>query len=312
MYAVGVMKALPLLLLLAVAAAAQPSERRAPRRGLIHPLLDTADVEFSELRPFEHRLRELRGRLLKEGKVSTMALYFRDLDNGLAFGLDQQLPFKPASLLKLPIMMALLKKHESDPDLLRRPVTLVESPVRNRVRAFPPSVRLVPGRDYTVDELLTAMIGRSDNDAAHTLLGTLAEADFTRVYEELGLRIPNVRDEEDPVTVREYATFFRILYNASYLSKDHSQKALEYLAASELGRGLRGGVPAAVTVAHKFGESGRAGELQFHDCGIVYHPDKPYLLCVMTRGKDMKALAEAVREASALVYGAVEAPAKKD
>jgi beta-lactamase class A len=307
------MRAFLLLLLLAAPGSAHEGsrERRAPRRGLIHPLLDTEDFEFKELRPFKHELERLRARLIKEKKLTVMALYFRDLDNGLAFGIDQQLPFQPASLLKLPLMMALLKKHERDPELLRRTLTLVPAPPGDLAPVFPPAVKLEPGKPYTVDELLLAMIGRSDNDAANTLLGALTEADFKQVYEDLGLRIPNVRDEKDPVTVREYATFFRILYNASYLSKDHSQRALEYLAEPGLQGGLRGGVPPGITVAQKFGESGRRGELQFHDCGIVYHAVKPYVLCVMTRGKDMRVLADAVKEASALAYGAVDASAAK-
>ncbi|MDX6770227.1 MAG: serine hydrolase, partial [Elusimicrobiota bacterium] len=257
-------------------------EIRAPRRGLIHPLLDTEEVEFKEVRPFRHKVENLRSRLKAAKKVKTLAMYFRDLDNGLAFGLDQQLAFQPASLLKLPVMMALLKKHESNAGLLEARVALRPMKAGELEPAFPPSKTLTPGQEYTVDELLRAMIARSDNDALTTLLAALDEKDYVRVYEDLGLRIPNVRDVDDPVTVREYATFFRILYNASYLSKDLSQKALEYLAAADLREGLRAGLPPSVTAAHKFGEAGRAnGELQFHDCGIVYHPSKPYMLCVM-------------------------------
>lgn len=288
-------------------------ERRAPRRGLIHPLLDTEDFEFKEVKPFRHRLEQLRARLIKEKKITSMAVYFRDLDNGLAFGLDQQTPFQPASLLKLPVMMSFLKKHENDPSLLARRVALNPGKPGELVPTFPPSTTLVAGQEYTIDELLKAMIARSDNDALNTLLGALSEPDYLRVYEDLGLRIPNVRDIEDPVTVREYATFFRILYNASYLTKDLSQKALEYLAQSEFDKGLKAGVPSALTVAHKFGESGRSSNpvRQLHDCGIVYHPEKPYVLCVMTRGTDMMAMLGAIRETSALVYGRMSVPAAK-
>lgn len=313
------MRTLPLLLLL-LAASAQPAPAaregsasvsggalRGRRRGLIHPLLDTEDFSFKEVRPFKFKLEKLRERLQKEKKITVMALYFRDLDNGLAFGIDQQTPFLPASLLKLPVMLALLKKHEYDPQLLERRVALRAAPAGEVAPVYPPSKRLTPGKEYTVDELLTAMIGRSDNDATNTLLGALSVTDYTRVFDDLALRIPNVRDENDPITVREYAAFFRILYNASYLDKDRSQKALEYLAAAEFDHALRAGVPKPVVVAHKFGEAGRedAKERQLHDCGIVYHPETPYVLCVMTRGEDTAALAAAIREASRITYEAV-------
>jgi hypothetical protein len=41
---------------------------------------------------------------------------------------------------------------------------------------------------------------------------------------------------------------------------------------------------------------------QLHDCGIVYLPGKPYLLCIMTRGQDFTNLTSTVKEISALVY----------
>lgn len=338
MYAYQAMKALGFMLLvvsLPMTAASHSSTdeplkiQRGPRRGLIHPLLDTKDVEFKELKPFEYRLAQLRDRLKAEKKITMMAIYFRDLDNGMAFGVDGQekfqvanlqlpamheLTFQPASLLKLPIMMAILHKHENDPLLLSRGIALKPTKPGEVVTTFPPSKVLVPGREYPLDELLRAMIARSDNDALNTLLSTLSEADYLRVYEDFGLRIPNVRDTNDPVTVREYATFFRILYNASYLTKEMSQKALEYLADSEFDLGLEAGIPKGLTIAHKFGESGRVGssERQLHDCGIIYHPFKPYILCVMTRGADMKTQAAAIAEVSRLVYGEVDSSSKAE
>lgn len=286
-----------------------PKEIRSPRRGFIHPLLDTEQVEFTELRPFQHKLERARERLLSEGRVSALSLYFRDLDNGPAFGIEGDAPFRPASLLKLPVMMAYLKKHENDPGILSQRLSL--DPMKEPpVQAYPPYSPLQPGREYTVDELLRAMIAHSDNNAVNTLLGAMSEEDFFRVYEDLGLRIPNVRDIDDPIGVREYARFLRILYNASYLTKDLSQRALEYLAATAFDAGLKAGLPPAVPVAHKFGESWRGGgsERQLHDCGIVYHRRTPYILCVMTRGTDMRAMAAAIAEVSALVYREVDGP----
>ena len=55
-------------------------------------------------------------------------------------------------------------------------------------------------------------------------------------------------------------------------------------------------VPAGTVIAHKFGEWGRERpegfEQQFHDCGIVYRPGRPYLACVMTRGRSLPTLVD--------------------
>ena len=41
---------------------------------------------------------------------------------------------------------------------------------------------------------------------------------------------------------------------------------------------------------------------QLHDCGIVYYPKHPYLLCVMTRGDSFEYLDDTIRDISHLVY----------
>ncbi|MHB8709527.1 MAG: serine hydrolase, partial [Desulfuromonadales bacterium] len=70
--------------------------------------------------------------------------------------------------------------------------------------------------------------------------------------------------------------------------------------------GLTAGLPKSIEVAHKFGERGDlAGAMQLHDCGVIYHPDTPYLLCVMTRGDQHNQMTAAIAETSRMVYDEV-------
>ncbi len=57
-----------------------------------------------------------------------------------------------------------------------------------------------------------------------------------------------------------------------------------------------------VPIAHKFGESGTPIEMQLHESAIVYLKNKPYLLTVMTKGKDNKTLSKLIGEISAVTY----------
>jgi hypothetical protein len=70
--------------------------------------------------------------------------------------------------------------------------------------------------------------------------------------------------------------------------------------------GLRAGVPPAVAVAHKFGEWQLEEDVpareQLHDCGIVYEPHRPYLLCIMTRGREFATLPGVIAELSRATY----------
>ena len=153
------------------------------------------------------------------------------------------------------------------------------------------------------------MIVHSDNAALFVLLSHVNPAALDGIYKELLISAPDSLKPDDWLTVREYSSFFRVLYNASYLNKAMSEKALSLLSQIDFQNGIVAGVPAGTTVAHKFGERRLAGgaQAQLHDCGIVYYPRQPYLLCVMTRGDDLSKLADVIKDISAAVHREVDA-----
>jgi beta-lactamase class A len=55
-------------------------------------------------------------------------------------------------------------------------------------------------------------------------------------------------------------------------------------------------------VAHKFGEWGNGYEKELHETGIVYIADNPYILTVMTNGRDWNALSGVIAQVSKTVY----------
>jgi hypothetical protein len=68
-------------------------------------------------------------------------------------------------------------------------------------------------------------------------------------------------------------------------------------------QGIVAGVPAGTRVSHKFGEFSAGTNLkQLHDCGIVYKPAHPYILCVMTQGNDFNNLAATIAKISKTVW----------
>ena len=111
------------------------------------------------------------------------------------------------------------------------------------------------------------------------------------------------RDVTDEVaSVRNYASIFRALYNVSYLPLDASEKILTWLVDARFPPGLVAGVPAGTQVADKFGERQLPdGTRQVHDCGVVYFPDNPYLLCVMTKGQSWETLTGIISRISRLM-----------
>ena len=112
------------------------------------------------------------------------------------------------------------------------------------------------------------------------------------------------------ISPKQYSTILRVLYNATYLSRDYSEKALQIMSHAQYNQGLLAGVPASTTVAQKFGESVDGSdpstpEITLSNCGIVYYPAHPYILCVMTKGKNIDDLAHTIAAVSNLTWNEI-------
>jgi|CXWL01.1.fsa_nt_gi beta-lactamase class A len=285
-------------------------EVRLGGSGLTNPLLEceigkntiaSQKIDFTpEMKSFVEGIKSTLG-------VSDVAIYFRDLNNGPIVGVNQDGTFAPASLLKVPVLISYLKWAEEKPDVLTEKI-LYQAPVDvGYQQQFAPAVPLEVGTTYTAKELLEIMTLYSDNQALVLLIRRLPKHYQEELYTLLGVDSRLISDPTARLTIRQYSIFFRVLFNASFLSRTHSEYALDLLTRTTFEDGVRAGVPLNIPIAHKFGERKISGDLQqFHDCGIVYYPNHPYLLCVMTRGNDVDALIESIAQTSEYVYQKID------
>lgn len=276
----------------------------------INPLLECEISEGSIDARKENFHSDLEGfvaDMKKNRGLTDTAVYFRDLNNGPTFGVNLSGEFFPASLLKVPVMMVYYHWSESEPNLFSTKI-LYEGPKDFDVTpSIIPKEELVSGQSYTVTELIRRMIVYSDNQSLGLLTSRLPIEKIQDLFSMLGVGDDILVDPEAKLTVKEYAGFFRILFNSSYLSREYSEKALTLLTSTDFNEALVAGVPQEVQVAHKFGEAGTGDiERQLHDCGIVYFPNHPYLACIMTRGKDTGTLKQSIADISRFIYQKID------
>lgn len=280
------------------------SEVREKGYKFISPLLDyqsLQETQRGQLVDLKTQIEEYIEEQTNAGNISHASVYIRELNNGPWLGIKEKQGFSPASLLKVPILISVLKQAENNPDLLNQKIKNV--PINDGItQDVVPSVPLKEGQEYTVWELIEHMILYSDNRAKNLLLVSLKNPDFDRVFKDLGIQTPSLDRPEDFMSVRDYASFFRILYNASYLNKTMSNKALELLSKVEFKDGIVSGLPPGTVVSHKFGERMIGEVKQLHDCGIVYYVNNPVVLCVMTRGNEWKDLSDTIREITSISH----------
>ncbi|HYF28738.1 MAG TPA: serine hydrolase [Candidatus Paceibacterota bacterium] len=297
----------------------RPYREQSSGYHFISPLL-FVDVDeeyaFPKFRGLKQTVTAYADETLASPAVEDLSIYFRNVNTSQWIAVNPDERYAPGSMLKVITLMSVLRVAEDQPDLLGRRVVPrgIEEQFPTGHGLYEPENPVRSGRVYTVEELLRRLVVDSDNGANAALSQLIGEAKVLETYDDLQLPRPT---RDTGYTPREYSRVFRALYNGTYLSHDQSEAALKLLSTTSFTPGIVAGVPDGVVVSHKFGvrneaassEAAAAGVFtkhELHDCGIVYHPRAPYFICVMTRGTDLAALEEAIKEASALVWKEVE------
>ena len=292
--------------------AADVEQEKMEEFSFTNPLIDCNAYNklwFDELNPsIADKVRAYIDAVKRNGKARDVSVYFRDINNGYWFGIDEKELFCPASLMKVPMLVAYLKAADTDQTLLQHEYEYTGS--LNKYSADTNPTALIVGEDYTVANLLELMILKSDNEATLMLYNRMDKDFLLTVEEDLGFRYaPDADMTDDIISVKRYSSFFRVLYNASYVSKTHSEWGLSLLSRAEFREGIVTGVRSTVPLSHKYGIRNANGEgdlAQFHHAGIIYHPLKPYLLCVMTRGPVARELNAIAGEISNIIFHEIE------
>lgn len=233
----------------------------------------------------------------KAGVIQQASVYLKSMNSGKWFEINGNAMYNPGSMMKIAILMAYLKESEARPELLNEEFLLATkiSEEIPQIRTSPP---LEVGKKYKVKQLLEEMIINSDNDATNLLNQHINEKMFTQVMGDLGSRTPSITDPNFEMSVLEYNRYFRVLYNSTYLTEEHSNYSLNLLSKSNYRGAIVKDIPTNIKVAHKFGERPYQYGFNFHEAGLFYIKGDPYLLVVMTRGQDNTKLPSVISNVS--------------
>ena len=282
-------------------------QRLYPEGGhLINPLIqvDGPAGHDPQLESTKNAVETYIGHAIKNDDAANISFYLRNLDKGTWVGIDEDEKFTIASLAKVPLLFTFFLKAQQDPSLLNKKITYGNKLTLKTHQDIPPRNSIEPGNTYTVEELLQNMIAYSDNASMMLLAedNTIDGALAGQIFKDLRLPVPRPKSEYY-ISAKDYSKYFRLLYSATYLNKDSSEKALQLLTQTDFREGLVAGVPENINVAHKFGErdDGVAG-VQLHDCGIIYTSPNPYLICVMTKGWNFNTLKGIIKTISQIAY----------
>jgi beta-lactamase class A len=265
-----------------------------------------SECESEALGIVKHDVAALIDKYKSSGVINSASVYLKDYSDNSWFGINENEEYKPGSLLKVPELIAILKMSESNPAFLNKKITY-DKPYAFGKMGLYLSKTLVLGHTYTVKELLYYMIAYSDNRATALLNANIDYKIFTKIFNDFGLKTPDWKAGDYPISARNYSLFMRSLYNACYLSKDNSELATQMLSQCDFNKGIKKGLPSDIKIAHKFGESGTNTEQQLHESALIYLKNKTYLVTIMTRGTNPLNLPIVIENISYTIYKGIEA-----
>lgn len=226
---------------------------------------------------------DLRAKLRNEVAPygDTFGFYFEYLPTGTSIGVNEKTEFHAASLFKVPVIMAYYRLRErlqikNDPEMEVKEEHIDDD--------FGTLYQKGIGHKLRMSEAIRLSLEESDNTAARIVATNVQESDFNAVYS--GVDIDLQSDEDGAImTAKNYSSILKALYFAAVLNKDSSNEILEYLSKSEFNDKLAAGVDPNIKVAHKIGDfvDKDTGQKAYMDCGIVYYPRRPYLLCMVSK-----------------------------
>ncbi len=288
----------------------------------IYPLLyyTFGDIaSYYEDKTLEAKINTYIQSQYKTQNAQSISVHFRDYSNSHWAGVNQNVQYHPGSMMKVIIMMGYFREAEGNlfgAAGLNKTLTYTAA-INSQTTSVPfaLSTNLTVGKSYSIDYLLQDMIGNSDNGAETLLLDNVNNTILNQAYVDLGITTPDVSGSNYTISPAQYSNFLRILYNSTYLTEQYSEQALTLMSQSSYTEGITAGVPAGVTVAQKYGErvdstGNTINAIELSNCGIVYVPNHPYSLCIMTKKnitttpgpQDETALANIIKNISSIVY----------
>ncbi len=176
-----------------------------------------------------------------ESRIGTYSFFFEDLESGFSYGYNENVQMTSAGCMKLPIAVSVIKYVENGFVSFLDRIKIEEAD-----KVYGTGIlHEFDNREYTVFELLVAMLIQSDNTAANKLIDIVGSDTINRDIEALGLKNTKLNrktsDERSAISGVENITsaldlskIWKHLYNGTFLNKKNSTMLIDILRRQQI------------------------------------------------------------------------------
>lgn len=245
----------------------------------------------------ENNFQTLSRRLNQWYETATgqWGIWIEDLASQQTWTLNEEQTFYAASVIKVPIMVAVYQQAWKGQFSLEERIPLTKE---MQVGGSGVLQHLSVGTLLSIQDLITLMIIQSDNTATNLLIRLVGKKTIQQVMKDLGMKrstfynplmiVPVDREGVNLITAADVASCYRKIAKGEAVSYHHSMQMINILKKQQLQDCFPSQLPVTEEdligtsplweLAHKTGMVNRV----LHDTGILYCRDHTFLLVALS------------------------------
>lgn len=176
-----------------------------------------------------------------ESRIGTYGFFFEDLGSGFVYGYNENVQMTAAGCMKLPIAVSLIKAVEQG-----KVDFMDKLNIDSKDKVYGTGIiHEFNEREYTIFELLVAMLIQSDNTAANKIIDIVGMDQINSDIKEMGLKNTFLNrkttdertiksDLENITSAYDLSLIWKHLHNATFLNEDNSVMLIDILRRQQI------------------------------------------------------------------------------
>jgi len=224
------------------------------------------------------------------------SVYVQDLSSGQSMGINAATAYDAASTIKLPLILYLYEQAAQGKVDLNTQLTYTS-------QYYEQGSGILQGQpfggQYTLRQLASLAIKYSDNVAKNMIQAYVGYNNLIAFMQSLGGQVTYKVNGDTMTSPQDMARYLGALLVFRDENPALGNEILNYMEHSVYDpSGLPQELPAGVVVAHKMG----ALNDKWHDVGIVFAGDRPYIITVFSQNGWEDASLQTIADVSRIVY----------